>query len=175
MAWRFAAMGALEAGPATSLLYATGGSYVWSVAADVAGNAYVGTGGSVAGSAAVMKVGTDGKAAKVFEGKELGVQAVKVMPDGGLIIATSPDGKVYWVPGGAAIASGSGAAVLFDGTQTEEKPKYIWDVAVIGQNAFIATGAPAAVYRVGAEWCRKGTGRKAFATVQGLRTSISAV
>ena len=140
--------GALEAGPATSLLYATGGSYVWSVAADAAGNAYVGMGGSVAGSAAVMKVGADGKATKIFEGKELGVQAVRVSADGALLIATSPDGKVYWVPGSAAVAGGSGAAVLFDRTQTDEKPKYIWDVAVIGGSAFVATGAPAAVYRV---------------------------
>src|SRR5580693_7808381 len=57
--------GTLEAGPATSLLYTTGGSYVWSIAADAAGVAYVGMGGSVAGSAAVMRVAADGKAAKV--------------------------------------------------------------------------------------------------------------
>ena len=34
--------GRLEAGPATSLLYATGKSYVWSLAADAAGNGYLG-------------------------------------------------------------------------------------------------------------------------------------
>src|ERR1700680_1684860 len=117
--------GVLEAGPVTSLLYTTGGSYVWSVAADSAGNAYVGMGGSVAGSAAVMRVGADGKATKIFEGKELGVQALRAMPDGALLVASSPDGKVYWVPGGAAVAQGSGAEVLFDPAQTEEKPKYI--------------------------------------------------
>ena len=149
--------GTLEAGPATSLLYTTGGSYVWSIAADAAGTAYVGMGGSVAGSAAVMRVAANGKAAKVFEGKELGVQAVRVGADGALVIATSPDGKVYWVPGSAAVASGSGAAVLFDPALTEEKPKYIWDVAVIGQTAFIATGAPAAVYRVELGGVVKGT------------------
>jgi hypothetical protein len=148
--------GVLEAGPATSLLYTTGGSYVWSVAADAGGNAYVGMGGSVAGSAAVMRVGADGKATKIFEGKELGVQALRAMPDGALLVASSPDGKVYWVPGGAAVAHGSGAAVLFDPAQTEEKPKYIWDIAVIGHSAFIATGAPAAVYRVELEGAAKG-------------------
>ena len=41
--------GRLEAGPATSLLYATGKSYVWSLATDAAGNAYVGMGGTAAG------------------------------------------------------------------------------------------------------------------------------
>src|SRR5450756_1548816 len=153
--------GALEAGPATSLLYTTGGSYVWSVASDTSGNAYVGMGGSVGGSAAVMRVGADGKATKVFEGKELGVQAVRVLPGGALVVASSPDGKVYWVPGSASVATGSGAAVLFDPTQTVEKPKYIWDVAVMGQTAFIATGAPAAVYRVDMNGVAKGSIQKA--------------
>ncbi len=149
--------GVLEAGPANSLLYTTGGNYVWSVAADSAGTMYVGTGGSVGGSATVMRVGVDGKAAKVFEGKELGVQALRLMPDGSLIVATSPDGKVYWVPGKAAVATGSGAAVLFDPAQMAEKPKYIWDVAVIGQTLFVATGAPAAVYQLPLNGLAKGS------------------
>ena len=56
--------GRIEAGPATSLLYSTGGNYVWSVAADAAGNAYVGMGGTAAGGAVVMRVAPDGKATK---------------------------------------------------------------------------------------------------------------
>ena len=36
--------GRLEAGPATSLLYATGKSYVWSMASDAAGNGVSGDG-----------------------------------------------------------------------------------------------------------------------------------
>src|ERR1700759_3196102 len=87
--------GRIEAGPATSLLYQTGGNYVWSVAADAAGNAYAGLGGATAGRAGVMRVAADGKATKVFEGKELGVQALRVGADGQVYAATSPDGKVY--------------------------------------------------------------------------------
>src|ERR1700722_20101663 len=87
--------GRIEAGPATSLLYATGGNYVWSVAADAAGNAYVGMGGTAAGGAVVMRVAPDGKTAKVFEGKELGVQALRLGADGHVYAVTSPDGKVY--------------------------------------------------------------------------------
>ena len=68
--------GRIESGSATSLLYATGGNYVWSVAADAAGNAYVGLGGTAAGAAIVMRVAPGGKATRVFEGKELGVQAL---------------------------------------------------------------------------------------------------
>ena len=40
--------GRLEAGPATSLLYATGKSYVWSMATDAGGNGYLGLGGTAA-------------------------------------------------------------------------------------------------------------------------------
>ena len=141
--------GRLEPGPATSLLYATGGNYVWSVAADAAGNAYVGMGGTASGGAVVMKVAPDGKATKVFEGKELGVQALRVGADGRVYAATSPDGKVYRL--GAGIGD---AAVVFDPAQTEEKPKYLWDIAFKslgagkGGDIYIAAGAPAVVYRV---------------------------
>ena len=139
--------GRLEAGPMTSLLYTTGGNYVWSVASDTAGNAYVGMGGTAAGSAAVMKVAPDGKAVKVFEGKELGVQAIRVGVDGSVFAATSPDGKVYRVSANGG--SPTSATVVFDAALTEEKPKYLWDLAVgRGGEVYVAAGGPAVVYRV---------------------------
>src|ERR1700758_1252024 len=91
--------GRLEAGPASSLVYATGKSYAWSMVSDAAGNGYLGLGGSASGSAVVMKVTPDGKAAQIFSGKELAVQAVRLVADGSLLVATSPDGKVYRVAG----------------------------------------------------------------------------
>jgi hypothetical protein len=141
--------GRLEAGPATSLLYETGGNYVWSVAMDAAGNAYVGMGGIAAGGAVVMRVSPDGKATKVFEGKELGVQAVRVGGDGRVYAVTSPDGKVYRLGPTAA-----DAVVVFDSAATVEKPKYLWDVVQApiangkGGDLYVAAGAPAVVYRV---------------------------
>jgi sugar lactone lactonase YvrE len=138
--------GRLEAGPAKSLVYDTGKSYVWSLESDAAGNGYVGLGGSSAGSAVVMRVGADGKATKLLEAKELAVQALAVTPDGTVIAATSPDGKVYKVQSGSA---GSAGTVIFDPATTEEKPKYLWDLAVgKGGEVYVAAGAPAAVYRV---------------------------
>ena len=141
--------GRIEAGPATSLLYATGGNYVWAVVSDAAGNAYVAMGGTAAGGAVVMRVAPDGKATKVFEGKELGVQALRLGTDGHMYAATSPDGKVYRL--GAAAAD---AVVVFDAVATGEKPKYLWDVvqgagaAGKGGDLYVAAGAPAVVYRV---------------------------
>ncbi|WP_254061634.1 SMP-30/gluconolactonase/LRE family protein [Granulicella sp. L60] len=139
--------GRLEAGPATSLLYATGKSYVWSLTSDSAGDAYAGLGGTAAGSAVVMKVTPDGRAAQVFEGKELAVQAMRVAVDGNVLAATSPDGKVYRIP-----KDGGSATVVFDPALTEEKPKYLWDLAVgKAGEVYVAAGAPAVVYRVPAE------------------------
>ena len=82
---------------------------------------------------------------RIWEGKELGVQAVRVGPDGAVYAATSPDGKVYRL--GATAAT---AVVLFDASTLPEKPKYLWDMAFApgGKEMYIATGAPAVVYRV---------------------------
>ena len=138
--------GRLEAGPAKSLIYDTGKSYVWSLESDAAGNGFLGLGGSTAGSATVMRVAPDGKATKLLEAKELAVQALAVTSDGAVIAATSPDGKVYRVRSGEA---GSAGTVIFDPTTTEEKPKYLWDLAIgKGGEVYVAAGAPAVVYRV---------------------------
>jgi sugar lactone lactonase YvrE len=136
--------GRLEAGPASSLVYATGKSYVWSLASDNAGNGYVGLGGSASGSAVVMKVSPDGKAEQLFAGKELAAQALQIAADGSVFAATSPDGKVYRIPRG-----GGEATVAFDPAMTEEKPKYLWDLAVgKAGEVYVAAGTPAVVYRV---------------------------
>jgi hypothetical protein len=148
--------GRLEAGPANSLVYATGKSYVWSMASDAAGNGYLGLGGAASGSAVVMKVTPDGKNSQIFSGKELAAQAVRLATDGSVLVATSPDGKVYRVPASGGTGTGgtgtNGAAapvVVFDAAMTEEKPKYLWDLAVgKGGEVYVAAGAPAVVYRV---------------------------
>src|SRR5580704_17292272 len=136
--------GRLEAGLATSLLFATGKGYIWSLASDAAGNGYVGLGGTTSGSAAVMKVSPDGKATQIFDGKELAVQGLQVAADGSVLAATSPDGKVYRIPQG-----GGSATIVFDPATTEEKPKYLWDIAVDKSGEiYAAAGAPAVVYRI---------------------------
>ena len=151
--------GQMEAGPATSLLYETGVNYAWSVAADASGNAYVGLGGTAAGGAVVMRVSRDGKATKIFEGKELGVQALRVGIDGHIYAATSPDGKVYRLGGRPGEET-----VIFDSATTAEKPKYLWDMAqaVGSKDIYVAAGAPAVVYRIPAG---SGKAEVAFRTV----------
>lgn len=137
--------GQISAGPATSLLYQTPGNFVWTVAADKSGSIYAGMGGTTAGDAVVTRISTDGKTqTKIFAGKELGVQAIRVAPDGRVYAATSPSGKVY------RLGASPDATVVFDPTQTDQKPRYLWDLAFSpdGHELYVAAGAPAVVYRV---------------------------
>ncbi len=140
--------GRLEVAPARKLLYTTSGSYVWSIASDAAGNAYLGRGATTAGSAIITKIAPDGTATEIFAGKELAVQALRMAADGSLYAATSPDGKVYRIEPGKAGAAAV-ARVVFDPAETSEKPKYLWDLAVARDGElYVAAGAPAVVYRI---------------------------
>jgi hypothetical protein len=137
--------GRLLPGPASKLVYTSPSTYVWSVAADKQGNAYLATGSP----ASVIKVAPDGKATTLFKTKDLNVQAVTVGPHGGIYAATMPSGKVYKLNPNTANATSATAQVVFDPAQTKEKSKYIWALQ-FGPHGdlYIATGEPAAIYRV---------------------------
>jgi WD40 repeat protein len=138
--------GRLEVAPAKKLVYTTSGSYVWSITSDAAGNAYLGRGGSASGSAVVTLVKPDGTATDIFAGKEMAIQAIRATPEGTVFAATSPGGKVYRIDSPKTTAT---AKVVFDSEGTQEKPKYLWDMAVgKAGELYIAAGAPAVVYKV---------------------------
>jgi hypothetical protein len=141
--------GYLEAGPSLKQLAATGTTYVWSIAAGAHGDIYAGTGSP----ARVLQIGADGKQTTLFESKDLSVQVVRVGTDGSIYAATLPSGKVYRFKPGQGKVDESKADVVFDPATAESKPddrpKYLWDMAFDGQGRlYIATGAPAAIYRV---------------------------
>lgn len=137
--------GYLEPGPESRQIAVTPSTYIWSIAADSAGNAYTATGSP----ATVLRITPDGKTTKLFTSKDLSVQSVTVAKNGDVYAATLPSGKVYKLPAGATDLDESKATVVFDPAQTEEKPKYIWDLAFDSTGRlYVATGGPAAVYRV---------------------------
>jgi hypothetical protein len=137
--------GRLLPGPASKLVYTSPSTYVWSVAADKQGNAYLATGSP----ASVIKVTPAGKATTLFKTKDLNVQAVTVGPHGSVYAATMPSGKVYKLNPDTANATDATAQVVFDPAQTKEKSKYIWALKFgPGGDLYIATGEPAAIYRV---------------------------
>jgi hypothetical protein len=106
--------GVLRAGPGWSDLLTTPSTYVWSVAVDKTGTAYLGT----ASPATVLRIGPDGKPFTLFESKDLSVQVVRLGPDGALYAATLPSGKVYRLkPNAAAKQDESSAEVVFDAAQ----------------------------------------------------------
>jgi hypothetical protein len=138
--------GALEAGPESRQIAVTPSTYVWSISSDAAGNAYAGTGSP----ASVLRISPDGKITRLFSSKDLSVQSVRVARNGDVYAATLPSGKVYKLPAGSPELDESKAAVVFDPSQTEEKPKYIWDMAFDSSGRlYVATGGPAAIYRIG--------------------------
>lgn len=137
--------GELVAGPSSTLVTKTPSTYVWSIAADKDGNAYVGTGSP----ATVLKIAPDGKTTKMFSSKDVSVQVVRVGPDGAVYAATLPSGKVYRLAPDAENLTEANATVVFNPASTAEKPKYIWDMAFDSEGRlYIAAGGPAAVYRV---------------------------
>jgi hypothetical protein len=146
--------GYLESGPALKSVLLTPSTYIWAVASDSQGNAYIGTGSP----ATVLKVTPAGTSTKLFTTKELTVQTVRVGPDGSIYAATVPGGKVYRIKPGQSGLDETTATVVFDAS-TARKPdaakpggdpaRYIWDLAFDSQGAlYIATGGPAAIYRV---------------------------
>src|SRR5580704_15510320 len=149
-----ASRGYLEAGPALRSVLSTPSTYIWDVASDSQGNAYVATGSP----ATVLKVTPAGVSTKLFSTKELTVQAIRVGPDGSVYAATVPGGKVYRIKPGQSGIDESNATVVFDAATAARnagsaKPgdpaRYIWDLAFDADGAlYVATGGPAAIYRV---------------------------
>jgi hypothetical protein len=165
--------GRLLEGPGTTEVVTTPSTFVWSVAVDAHGTAFLGT----ASPATVLRVGKDGKAFKLFETKDLTVQVVRLAPDGSLYAATLPGGKVYRLKPDATTSQDESTAQLVfdsakvpDGKPTDDKSNvksdtkpataksddskpdgshFIWDLTFDAQGRlYIATGGPAAIYRV---------------------------
>jgi hypothetical protein len=109
--------GHLRTGPGLTELATTPSTYVWSVAVDKSGTAYVGT----ASPATVLRIGADGKAFTLFESKDLSVQVVRLGPDGALYAATLPSGKVYRLkPDATAKQDETSAIVVFDAAKFDD-------------------------------------------------------
>jgi len=145
--------GHLRMAPGATELAVTPSTVVWSVAAAADGSAYLGT----AAPASVLRVGKEksAKAELVFESKQVAVESVKIGPDGALYVATIPDGRVYRVdPKAAKVQDESSSTVVFDaaaiaGPSKEKSSHYIWDLSFDrAGRLYVATGAPAGIYRV---------------------------
>ncbi len=165
--------GRLREGPALREVLTTPSTFVWSVAVDKNGTAYLGTGAP----ATVLRVDKNGKPFTLFETRDLNVQVVRVGADGQLYVATLPSGKVYRIdPNATTKTDDQKATVVFDASQlaasttdsgaaksethgesgddkddgkAEAKSHYVWDMTFGADGQlYVATGGPAAVYRI---------------------------
>ena len=155
--------GHLRQGPALREVLTTPSTFVWSVAVDKSGTAYLGTGSP----ATILRVDKSGKSFTLFDTHNLSVQVVRLGPDGALYAATMPDGKVYKLnPASTTKQEEANATVVFDASKLKEqdtkpgeakppagksdsKTHYIWDMTFDAQGRlYIATGGPGAVFRV---------------------------
>lgn len=126
--------GALMLAPRFTQVFDTEQAYVWSSAADGAGNVYLGTGHD----GRIYRVTPEGRGALLYDSAELDVTALAVGRDGALYAGTSPDGKVY------RIGADGRAEVYFD-----PPDKYIWSLAVMAEGALaVGTGDQGKIYRV---------------------------
>ena len=146
--------GALMLAPAFTEIFDTKQAYVWSVAADAAGNIYLGTGHE----GRVFKVDSAGKGSLFYKTSELDVMALAVDGGGNVYAGTSPDGKIY------RITPQGEAKVFF-----EPKTKYIWSMAFDQQGRLlVGTGDKGVIWRVTAD----GQGAPLITTTQ---TNITAL
>jgi hypothetical protein len=154
--------GHLRPSPGLTELLTTPSTFVWSLAADKSGSVFAGTGSP----ASVLRLaGQKGENPfTLFESKDLSVQTLRLGPDGALYAATLPSGKVYKLnPDATTKLDEKDATVVFDAAKPDDsaagqskaasassaQSHYIWDLTFDpAGRLYIATGNPAAVYRV---------------------------
>jgi hypothetical protein len=144
-------VGGLQLAPAFRQLYSSPSTYIWSIAADRAGNLYAAAGAP----ARLYRITPDGKSTTIFEPQELQVQALVVDPSGTIYAGTSPDGKVYKVEQ-KSLALPKGEKPKPDATPSwtssvyfDPGTKYIWDMVQDAQgNLYVATGDHGEIFRV---------------------------
>ncbi|MBW7995275.1 MAG: hypothetical protein FVQ81_01640 [Candidatus Glassbacteria bacterium] len=109
--------------------------FIWSIAPDGKGGAYLGTGHE----GLVLRVNVNGDTSVVYDALEPEVMALAVAPNGDLFVGASPEGRVYRIPGGTGQAE-----VYFD-----PEEKYIWKIlpGPAGE-LFVAVGFKGKVYKV---------------------------
>jgi len=157
--------GALELAPAFKALATTSSTYIWAIASDRQGNAYVAAGAP----ARVYQVTPEGKVTDIFEPQEFQVQSLVLDRNDVIYAATSPDGKVYKIEHQPAKGKSETAKAAKPNTGADPawsssvlydpKTKYIWALALDGAGRlYIATGDHGEIFRVDA----KGQGASFF-------------
>ena len=126
--------GSLQLAPPTEAVFDPEETLALSLAADRAGQLYIGTGHE----GKVFRVDSKGHGKLLFQAKEPEILAVAAGPDGNIYAASSPEGRIYRVtPDGQS-------SVFFD-----PKVKYIWSLVFGPQGRLYAgTGDGGVIYQI---------------------------
>ena len=127
--------GTIMLAPAFTLVYDTKEAYIWSSAADNAGNIYLGTGHE----GRIFKVEPGGAGRLIYDAGELDVTALATDSQGNVYAGTSPDGKIY------KITPDGRQSVLYD-----PPDKYIWSLLVdqAASTLYAGTGDKGIIYKI---------------------------
>ena len=126
--------GSLQLAPPTEAVFDPEETLALSLAADHAGQLYIGTGHE----GKLFRVDSKGQGKLLFQAKEPEILAVAAGPDGNIYAASSPEGKIY------RIAPDGNSTVFFD-----PKVKYIWSLVFDGQGRLYAgTGDGGVIYQI---------------------------
>ena len=132
------AMGQLQLGPDTEIIYETTAPFLWTAAQrnDVL---WVGSGND----GKVYTVDASGLGTEVFDAKELNIHALAPASDGSAYVGASPDGAVYEVRVDATPPD-----TVFDPDE-----RYIWALTIHPEtgDVYVGTGEPGRIYRVQAD------------------------
>jgi sugar lactone lactonase YvrE len=128
----------LELAPELKLFAQPRVPYIWAMAPDGRGGAYVGTGHE----GKVYHLSPAGDTTLVFDALEPEITSLAVGGNGDLYVGASPEGRVYRIPGGKGEAE-----VYFDPDET-----YLWDMLTgPGGELYVAVGFTGKVYKVTGE------------------------
>ena len=129
--------GTIMLAPAFNLVYDTKEAYIWSSAADTAGNIYLGTGHA----GRIFKVTPSGEGRLLYNASELDVTAMVTDPQGNLYAGTSPEGKIY------KITPDGKESVFYD-----PPDKYIWSLVFDSASStlYAGTGGKGIIYKIDA-------------------------
>lgn len=121
--------GEIHVAPPVKQIASTNQPFIWSIAADDAGNAYLGTGLSTGNKAQILKVDASGAQSTFWQGEGVGVTALAIGENGQLYAGVAPGGKVYEI-------SKSGEAKL----RAETRHDYVWAIQSDRGNLIVGTG-----------------------------------
>jgi WD40 repeat protein len=140
--------GALELAPPAQALFDPQETLALSLAADKAGNTYIGTGHQ----GKVFRLDRQGNGKLLFQAPEPEILALADGADGAIYAASSPEGKIY------RITADGKSTVFYD-----PKAKYIWSLVFDARgNLYAGTGDRGTIYEID----REGKGKVFFESHQ---------